>query len=99
MDRTLSPDAVFAEVVGAAPNAPKMTFWNERFIALLITIESMNPDAPSSAPAMMRTLLPIANPVAADASPAYELSSEMTTGMSAPPIGSTMNTPMSNARP
>ena len=86
---------VFVDTVGAAPNAPKMTLLNERFIALLITIDRMNPDAPSSAPAMISTLLPIANPVAAEASPAYEFSSEMTTGMSAPPIGSTMKTPMS----
>ena len=43
---------------------------NDRFMALLISIESRNPDAPSSAPAMMSTLLPMANPVADDARPA-----------------------------
>ena len=40
------------------PNAPKSTFANERFIALLIIMERMKPDVPSSAPAMMSTLLP-----------------------------------------
>ena len=76
-----------------------MTLPNERFIAFDIRIESRKPDAPLSAPAMIRTLLPIANPVAAAARPAYELSSETTTGMSAPPIGSTISTPSSRASP
>ena len=49
----------------------------------------MNPENPSSVPAMISTLLPIANPVAAEASPAYEFISDITTGMSAEPMGST----------
>ena len=52
------------DFTAAAPNAPKSTFPNDRFIALLIRTESRNPEAPSSAPAMMRTLFPMANPVA-----------------------------------
>ena len=75
-----------------------MTFWNDRFIALLITIDRMNPDAPSRAPAMMRTLLPMAKPIAEAARPAYEFSSAMTTGMSAVPMGSTSMTPNTNPR-
>ena len=82
---------------GAAPNAPNSTLVNERFIALLISIDSMKPDAPSSAPAMISTLLPSAKPVADAARPAYEFSSEITTGMSAPPIGSTISTPTASA--
>ena len=82
---------------GAAPNAPKMMFANERFIAFDIMSERMKPPAPSSAPAMISTLLPIANPVALAARPAYELSSEITTGMSPPPIGSTIEMPSTNA--
>ena len=39
------------------PNAPKSTLANERFIALLIIIESKKPEVPSSAPQMMSTLL------------------------------------------
>ena len=45
----------------------------------------------------MSTLLPSAKPVAEAARPAYELSSEITTGMSAPPMGSTSSTPSSEA--
>jgi hypothetical protein len=70
---------------------------NERFIAFDMMIERMNPLAPSSAPAMMSTVLPMAKPVALAARPAYELSSDTTTGMSAPPMGSTNDTPMTRA--
>ena len=38
----------------------------------------MNPDAPSSAPLMMRMTLPIAKPIAHEARPEYELSSVTT---------------------
>ena len=48
---------------------------------------------------MMRIWLPRAKPVAHAARPAYELSSEMTTGMSAPPIGSTAMTPSASPVP
>ena len=82
-----------ADAAVSLPNAPNSTFVNERFIALLIRIDRMKPDAPSSEPLMMRMTLPIANPVAHDASPEYELSSATTTGMSAPPIGITSMTP------
>ena len=52
------------------PNAPKSTFVIERFIALHITIDRMNPEPPSRVPAMISTLFEIANPVAAEARPA-----------------------------
>jgi hypothetical protein len=68
-------------------------------MARLIRIESRKPEAPSSAPAMISTLLSIAKPVAEAARPAYELSSETTTGMSAPPIGSTISTPIASPMP
>ena len=84
-------------VVVSPPNAPNSTLANERFIAFDIRIDNRNPDAPSSAPQMMRMLLPIAKPVAAAASPQYELSSATTTGMSAPPIGITISTPSTAA--
>ena len=82
---------------GALPKPPNSTFVNARFIAFDMRIERMKPAAPSSAPQMMRTLLPIAKPVALAASPAYEFKSEMMTGMSAPPIGITIDTPMARA--
>ncbi len=67
-----------------------------RFIALPISTVSSVPDAPTSAPAMMSTLLPSTKPVEAAARPVNELSSEITTGMSAPPIGSTNRMPSTN---
>ena len=59
----------------------------------------MNPEKPSSVPAMIRTLFPSTNPVAAEARPAYEFNSDITTGMSAEPIGSTSRTPNSKGEP
>ena len=51
------------------------------------------PEAPTSVPEMIRARLSSANPVEAAARPVNEFRSEITTGMSAPPIGITMNTP------
>jgi hypothetical protein len=62
----------------------------------IISVSSV-PDAPTSAPEMMSTSLPSAKPVSAAASPVNELSSEMMTGMSAPPIGNTKSTPSTAA--
>ena len=59
-----------AEGGGGAPKAPKSTLPKERFMAFDMTMERMKPEAPSSAPAMMRTLLPMAKPVAEEARPA-----------------------------
>ena len=69
----------------------------DRFIALPISSVSSVPEAPTSAPATMRTLLWRTKPVADAASPVKALSSEITTGMSAPPIGSTNMTPNTSA--
>src|SRR5665213_2112262 len=79
-----------------APKAPNSTLVTERFIALPISTVSSVPEAPTSAPATIRTLLPSTKPVDAAARPVNELSSEMTTGMSAPPIGSTNRIPSTN---
>ena len=59
----------------------------------------MVPDAPTSAPLTMSTSLLSTKPVIAAASPVNELSSEMITGMSAPPMGTTNNTPSASDRP
>src|SRR6201986_4100516 len=79
------------------PNAPNMTLVNERFMALHMITERMNPEEPSRAPATTRTLLLSTNPRRAAEMPAYELRREMTVGMSAPPIGVTSNIPNNNA--
>ena len=55
------------------------------------------PEAPTSAPLTIRTLLWSTKPVAAAARPVKAFSSEITTGMSAPPIGSTKSTPKTSA--
>ena len=61
--------SVFALAGWICPNAPNSTLANERFIAFDMRIDSRKPDAPSSAPQMMRMLLPSAKPVAAAARP------------------------------
>ena len=58
-------------------------------------IDRIRPDDPSSAPAVMSSLFSSTKPIATAASPAYEFSSEMTVGMSAPPIGRISSTPKS----
>ena len=67
-------------------------------MALHMILVRINPDAPTSDPAMISTLLSITNPVAAAASPEYEFNRAITTGMSAPPIGLTSRTPNTEAR-
>ena len=79
--------------VWICPNAPKRTFAIDRFMARPISSVSRVPDAPTSAPLTIRTFSCRAKPAAAAASPVQAFSSEITTGMSAPPIGSTKRTP------
>src|SRR4051795_11372387 len=57
----------------------------------------MAPEDPTSAPVMISAEFPSVNPMPAAAHPEYELSMEMTTGMSAPPIGTMISTPNRNA--
>src|SRR5688500_2648004 len=57
----------------------------------------MAPELPTSEPAMMSMGLPSENPIPAAAQPEYELSMEMTTGMSAPPNGKIMRKPRTKA--
>ena len=70
-----------------------MMFMMERFMASAMSFVRIAPEAPTRAPAMMRTGLPITNPAIAAAVPVKELSRLITTGMSAPPIGRTIVTP------
>src|SRR5438445_12541601 len=83
--RTVRSPAGAAAPAWTEPNAPKSTFVNDRFIALHMMTERMNPEAPSRAPAMMRSLLSRTKPMAEAERPAYEVRSEMTVGMTAPP--------------
>src|SRR5947199_9561748 len=76
-----------AALVCSCPNAPNRILVNDRFMARDMMIERMNPEEPSSAPAIMRRLLSSTNPMALADSPAYELRSALTVGLAAPPIG------------
>src|SRR5215470_11136613 len=78
------------------PNPPRMTEMNDRFIPLHMMYERMAPEEPTSAPVMISAELPSVKPMPAAAHPEYELSMEITTGMSAPPIGTMMSTPNRN---
>ena len=75
------------------------TLLNERFIALHMIWVKIIPDAPTSEPATISTLLSTAKPAAQAARPEYEFSNEITTGMSAPPIGITTMMPKRSDRP
>ena len=79
------------------PNPPAMMLTSERFIASAISLVRMPPAAPTSAPAMISGVLSMTKPAIATAVPVQALSREMTTGMSAPPIGSVASTPRASA--
>ena len=59
-------------------------------MASAMSLVRMAPEAPTRAPAMMSTGLLMTKPDIAAAVPVNEFSRLMTTGMSAPPMGSTM---------
>ena len=79
------------------PKAPKMTFLSERFIARHIISVSNEPEEPTSIPLTIRTSWRSSKPAAEAEIPVQALSREITTGMSAPPIGSTNRTPKASA--
>ena len=62
-------------------------------MALDMSMDRVTPAEPTRAPATISAMLLIARPLMATAVPVQALSTEMTTGMSAPPIG------MTNTRP
>ena len=99
-DRTDFPSAPTAPAgpTVAAPKAPKRTLPSERPMASLINLVSSVPDAPTRVPATISAKFPRTNPLAATARPVNAFSMEMTTGMSAPPMGSTKATPRTRPR-
>ncbi len=68
-------------------------------MAELIKRVRMMPEAPTSVPATISRSLSSTKPEAATARPVNEFSSEMRTGTSAPPMGSTKITPRTRASP
>ena len=81
----------------APPNPPATIAGTERFIALAIRFVRIDPDAPTIIPATIIAVLFSAIPMAAADSPVNAFNKEITTGMSAPPIGSTTMFPSSAA--
>ena len=82
-----------APATADSPKAPKITLNNGRFIALHMARVRIVPAEPTSIPPVSITWLLYKKPPKAAASPVNELSNEITTGISAPPIGITKNTP------
>ena len=98
MERTEPPGPSAAPTVSSPPpNPPIMMFMTDRFIASAMSLVRIAPEAPTRAPAMISTGLSITKPAIATAVPVNEFSSEMTTGMSAPPIGRVIVTPKISA--
>ena len=58
-----------------------------------IIYERIAPEDPTSAPVIIRAVFSKVKPIPAAAQPEYELSIEITTGISAPPIGIINNIP------
>ena len=79
------------------PKPPAMIAGIERFIATAIRFVRIEPEAPTIMPATISAGLFSAKPVAAADRPVKAFSSEITTGMSAPPIGSTTRLPSTAA--
>ena len=79
------------------PTPAKNTFAIERFMASAICLVRIEPDAPTSMPATISAVLSSAMPAAAALRPVKAFRVEMTTGMSAPPIGTTASTPSAPA--
>ena len=79
------------------PNPPATIAGMDRFIALAIRLVRIEPEAPTIMPATIIALLFSANPAAAADNPVIAFSNEMTTGISAPPIGSTTIRPSTAA--
>src|ERR1035437_4136037 len=97
--RTVPPALVrVACVPSAAPKPPTRILAMERFMALAMSRVRIAPEAPTRAPATMRTTLPTTNPAIATAVPVNAFRSEMTPGISAPPIGRTIVTPKIRAQ-
>ena len=69
------------------------------FIALAIITVRINPLAPTSEPATIKTLFKSRRPANAAAIPEREFKSEITTGISPPPIGVTNPKPAIKVSP
>jgi hypothetical protein len=90
----IDPKALFSPAVAAAPpKAPKITDPKVLFMALHIATVRIIPAEPTNIPPTSITILLYKIPVMAAAIPVREFNNEITTGISAPPIGSTNRIP------
>ena len=83
--------------VELSPKFENNTLPSERFMAFAISWVSRVPAAPTTVPAMIMAALSSTKPSKPTARPVSALYSEITTGMSAPPIGSVIAMPSSSA--
>ena len=88
-----SPAPVAPSITPPPPKPPATIAGMERFIATAMRLVRIEPDAPTIMPATISAGLFSAMPVAAADRPVHAFSIEITTGMSAPPIGSTTALP------
>ena len=86
-----------AAAAESPPNEPNTMAGMDRFMATAIRLVRIEPDAPTIMPATIIAVLFSARPAAAADRPVSALSRLMTTGMSAPPIGKTTNSPITPA--
>src|SRR4030095_3063207 len=81
------------ELGPVALNAPLITFHNDLFIALHINTVRIVPALPTRIPPVSITSLSYRKPPNAAAMPVNEFNNDITTGISAPPIGKTNKMP------
>ena len=93
-----SPAPLAPSTAPPPPKPPATIAGIERFIASAMRFVRIEPEAPTIIPATISAGLFSAIPVAAADRPVKAFSSEITTGMSAPPIGSTTALPSSAAQ-
>ena len=93
-----SPAPVAPSTTPPPPKPPATIDGIERFIAVAMRFVRIVPDAPTIIPATISAVLSSAIPVAAAERPVNAFRSEITTGMSAPPIGRTTALPSSAAQ-
>src|SRR4051794_35375439 len=96
VERTVPPVSV-ASAAPPAPTPAKNTLPIDRFMASAICLVRIEPEAPTSMPATISAVLFSAMPAAAADRPVNAFRVEITTGMSAPPIGGTASTPSAPA--
>ena len=94
---TLSSSSPPVRASPVAPKALKSTATRVRFIAFTMMLVRISPEAPTSAPEMIKAFDSMTKPAAAAATPDAEFRKEITTGMSAPPMGSVLVMPSNTA--